>query len=358
MTGKREVFRSTVFPRDDNECLVPFCTRDAADAHHIIERELWQDGGYISNNGASVCSTHHRLAENHPADQRWDAPIPPQAFWRWAEITSPPTPTQLSENITKWGERLARPPETQYKRDNIKYPPTPHLPFSHSRDNHDDDIVSTKPLTEIPLVVTVKMDGGNAMLVRDTDEPVRARNGKYADHDSFSMLKQQYSRKNLYTKIPDHIQIFGEWIYARHSIHYGCDCTEPCEDIGPALRDYFQVFGIFDKRFNLWLSWDAVESWADRLGYPTVPVIPPERWTPSHRNAPSFGNPTELYDSLVDLARAVVEKGHEGIVVRSRLPFHYSQTSRRVAKYVRKNHVKKGATHWSKRPSVPNCLKD
>lgn len=47
----RDQFREGVFARDAHRCV--FCGRTAAetpegklDAHHIIERRLWGDGGY------------------------------------------------------------------------------------------------------------------------------------------------------------------------------------------------------------------------------------------------------------------------------------------------------------------------
>ena len=52
----RAEFRDSVFKRDKNKCV--FCDKAAIDAHHIIERKLWNDGGYYLNNGASVCEEH------------------------------------------------------------------------------------------------------------------------------------------------------------------------------------------------------------------------------------------------------------------------------------------------------------
>jgi hypothetical protein len=56
---RRQQFRATVFSRDDKTCLVPWCERDADDAHHIIERARWADSGYVTDNGASLCNPHH-----------------------------------------------------------------------------------------------------------------------------------------------------------------------------------------------------------------------------------------------------------------------------------------------------------
>ena len=57
----RDEFKRAVFARDQQRCI--FCDLPAVDAHHIIERRLWSDGGYYLANGASVCSEHHRQCE-------------------------------------------------------------------------------------------------------------------------------------------------------------------------------------------------------------------------------------------------------------------------------------------------------
>ena len=57
----REDFERLVFARDGGVCL--FCHKKAVDAHHILERKLFQNGGYFLDNGASVCSDHHMQVE-------------------------------------------------------------------------------------------------------------------------------------------------------------------------------------------------------------------------------------------------------------------------------------------------------
>jgi len=204
----------------------------------------------------------------------------------------------------------------------------------------------------------VKMDGGNAMIVKDHEEPIRARNGRQADKEHFDMAKQWYWDNDLYSQIPEHYQIFGEWLYAKHSIHYGCDCDEECEDVGPALDDYFQVFGVFDTRYNLWLGWQETKLVARELG---LTITPPAREFydgPFEPASPyqlgEFDNSQEFWQYAYDLSTSVVDAGHEGIVIRSAHPFHYGQIEQRLGKYVRPGHVKEGEKHWSKRPTVQN----
>jgi hypothetical protein len=57
----RDAFREAVFARDEHRCV--FCGKPAVDAHHILERRLWPDGGYYRDNGASVCGDHHMRCE-------------------------------------------------------------------------------------------------------------------------------------------------------------------------------------------------------------------------------------------------------------------------------------------------------
>jgi hypothetical protein len=57
----RNEFREAVFKRDGYKCVI--CKEPAVDAHHIVERRLFPDGGYYLDNGASLCSNHHLEAE-------------------------------------------------------------------------------------------------------------------------------------------------------------------------------------------------------------------------------------------------------------------------------------------------------
>lgn len=57
----RDAFRAAVFARDRGRCVL--CPSPAVDAHHILERKLFSDGGYRLNNGASVCSPCHMRCE-------------------------------------------------------------------------------------------------------------------------------------------------------------------------------------------------------------------------------------------------------------------------------------------------------
>lgn len=361
----RPQFREQVFDRDNHECLVPWCENSADDAHHIIERELWADGGYIPDNGASVCNKHHQYAETND--------IPPQSFWMWAGIDEPPFPETIDTwQVNKWGEAFETPPWEDL-RDRIKYQSSRHLLPLYWHDDtvaeermKDDDDTGLETLDDfvgVPLVITHKMDGGNCMIVNDVDNPVRARNGSRPESNGTMRPLYRdgglYWQQEVHQKLPDRLQVFGEWLWAKHSIHYGCNCDDPCEDIGPSLSDltgvdddraYFQVFGVYDKRLNIWLSWPETERVAETLGFPTTPVIHCE----DDADEATYETEHEARRDLIDHARRVIKNGGEGIVVRKKFPFHFGQFGRSLGKYVRENHVDDESDHWSKGETIDN----
>jgi hypothetical protein len=323
----REEFRTAVFKRDNHTCVVPGCGQKAQDAHHIIERALWtnpeEEGGYIVDNGASVCGEHHIHTEK--------CFIPSQALRNWAGIKRIVLPKQLDPlNIyDKWGKIIPRP-----NRELVKYPHTPYMPFSPSADEKDISDCGYSDLSNLvdkPLVITIKMDGSNNLW---TNEKVAARNAYDAPHKSFDLAKAEHAKvRHL---IPNDIQIFGEWLYAKHSIHYQ----------GPiSLDGLYQLFGVYRKDQCLWESWDVVKEWAAKLGMITVPVI----------EFASYSSAQELEGKLTKIGWDVIKKGHEGIVVRSIYPYYWGDFSKNIAKFVRPHHVQTDK-HWMEQPIVRNIV--
>jgi len=59
----RERFRSAVFARDKNSCKTCGNKEEPLDAHHITDRNEMPNGGYVLENGISLCPKCHILAE-------------------------------------------------------------------------------------------------------------------------------------------------------------------------------------------------------------------------------------------------------------------------------------------------------
>jgi len=323
----RETFRKNVFERDNNLCIVPNCNHKAEDAHHLIERRLWtgngEKGGYITDNGVSLCNYHHQIAERNI--------LSPQVLRMFANITHRTLPNQLDYSLdyNKWGQPLKPLKKVYIYKDAVKYPSTSYFAFSPNlqQARETNPIININNLLGYPLIFTIKMDGSNISM---SYERVVARNGKDARHRSFDYVKSIQAQKG--SKIPKDVQVFGEWLYAKHSIHY------------KDLKSYFQIFAVYNKEKHIFLGWADVERMARTLGEPTVPVL----------HTATYNNKHQLEADIMRYGEQVISQGQEGIVVRSIHPYHYSQFPEYLAKYVRKDHVAKKAKHWQTERIIRN----
>lgn len=220
----------------------------------------------------------------------------------------------------------------------IKYPSTKYFDFSPTIVENKDELIKGKNKTfdinnfvNCPIVITVKMDGSNITMTKDH---IAARNGWCAKHESFDMAKAEHAK--IKYMIPENLQFFGEWLYAKHSIEYS------------NLDDYFQVFSIYNKNIHEFLSWNEIKEISKNLGLITVPVLD---------NGLIEIESGRLINKIINFAENSINNfGQEGLVVRKVSSFHYSQFENTVAKYVRLNHVQTDE-HWSQQKIVRNKLK-
>lgn len=337
----RDDFRNGVFKRDNHICCVPGCGQKAQDAHHIIERRLWihpsEKGGYFLSNGASVCGYHHQYAAE-------TCTLQPQMLRNWCKIADVKLPKEFDakKSYDKWGTVIKRPTRKQ-----IKYPSTPFLPSSPGNEANDINLTSLEPFVNQPLVITVKMDGSNVCISKSGG--VCARNGQSADHPSFSLLKEQFA--NIYSNVlEDGIQVFGENVFVKHSIHYVGEL---------ALDSYFQIFSVYDQSAEMFLGWDDVEKYAKKLGVFTTPVL----------GKIQCSSLKELERRVNQIISDTIDNGHEGIVMRLAYPFPYgsfesyfttnlkmSWKVATIAKYVRPDHIQTTGG-WGKGKIVKNEVK-
>jgi hypothetical protein len=94
----RDSFREGVFARDRNTCVT--CGAPAVDAHHIIERKLFVDGGYYLSNGSSLCSDCHLKAEM--------TTLSVEEIRRACSIANPVLPEgfTVDRSYDKWGNEV------------------------------------------------------------------------------------------------------------------------------------------------------------------------------------------------------------------------------------------------------------
>ena len=332
----RDNFREGVFARDNCTCV--FCEEKAQDAHHIIERRLWSDGGYYLENGASVCENHHILCETTEisveqvreacgikkivvpqhlySDQqydKWGNPVMPNGTRLRGELFY----DESVQKILRQGKALGL--FTHW----VKYPRTTHMPWSQGMNEDDRQLDSMSRFEGKRVIVTEKMDGENTSLYRDH---FHARSVDSPNHPSRSWAKGFWSQ--IAADIPEFWRICAENLYAEHSIGYD------------NLPTYLMGFSIWNDQ-NFCLDWDSTLEWFEMLGMTSVPV---------------------LYDDVYDekKVKALWDDKQwpisEGLVLRIADGFSYSDFRHSIAKFVRAKHVQTNK-HWMRgQPIKPNKL--
>jgi hypothetical protein len=232
----------------------------------------------------------------------------------------------------------------------VKYPRTPHLFGSRGTDDdkHLDEAASERFLADPSLIVEEKIDGTNVGVhfTSKGEMVLQCRGHLIADgmHPQYDLLKQWTAAKRfeLEQRLEDRLILFGEWAYARHSVHYR------------KLPHYFFEFDVYDKDAEAFLSLEKRLAVIDGLGVVTVPVVhtgPIARDEIERLIGPSqfdshFDNPlTKRSDNLM-----------EGLYLRTEASGIVSGR----AKLVRPEFVEKVklSTHWQHQAVVPNLLRD
>ncbi|MGG4342165.1 RNA ligase family protein [Paenibacillus lautus] len=206
----------------------------------------------------------------------------------------------------------------------MKYPKTMHLPWSRGYTDDDKILRSTDHFTGQEVVITEKMDGENTTMYPNF---IHARSLDSKDHPSRHYVKTLHG--GIQFLIPEGYRLCGENVYAKHSLSYS------------ALPAYYMLFSVWNE-YNVCLSWDETEAWAERLGLVTVPVLYRGIWNEAAAKA--------CYTKLSNCGGE-----QEGYVVRLVSSFAYGDFKRSVAKFVRENHVQTDE-HWLSKPVEANQL--
>jgi len=228
----RQEFNNQVFKRDKHKCV--FCKKPAVDAHHILDRKLWVDGGYYLNNGASVCEECHLKCER--------CELTVEEVREACGITKVLVPPELSPHVSydKWGRVNMM----------MKYPRTVHIRGSRFQNgDHDLEAAPWEELAGKYLVIEEKMDGANCGIsFSEQGDLLLQSRGHYLTggprEKHFSLLKQWASvhQEALFYVLGSRYVMYGEWMYAKHTMFYD------------ALPHYFMEFDIYDRETETFLS--------------------------------------------------------------------------------------------------------
>lgn len=335
----RTDFREGVFARDDHKCV--FCGEPAVDAHHILERRLFsgdQQGGYFLSNGASVCEKHHLECEmtlisvedvreacgiTKPTipDHLYDDHI----YDKWGNVVLPNGQRMmgelfLDESVQKiLGKGGVLGDFTEY----VKQQRTFHMTFSPGIHDDDKALKSMDIYEGEEVVLTIKMDGENTAMY---PRYIHARSIDGRSHPSRDWVKQFHS--TIAYNIPEGFRIYGENVYAQHSIVY--------DD----LETYFYGFHMWERLTCL--SWDETLEYFELIGITPVKVL--------YRG---------IYDEKAikaEIAKLDLTK-NEGVFMRKARAFTYAEYRSCTCKWVRSGHVQTNK-HWMYGQRViPNALK-
>lgn len=353
----RDEFRKQVFERDGHRCVICGIKEGERriimgkeigypvklDAHHIIERRLWTDGGYYLANGATLCDAgviYYGNETYKPVGCHADAEITTlsvEDIRVAAKIEKPILPEDMyyDQIYDKWGNIILNdgkrtkgplfsdesvqkilgwhPNISDLFVEYVKYPRTYHLPWSKGISDDDRVMHDLSGFVGKNVIVTRKMDGENFTGYKNY---CHARSVDGRSHYTRDWAKNYWMTRSY--ELPDGWRVCAENLYAVHSIKY------------TNLESYLLGFSIWDEK-NVCLSWDETVEWFSLLDIPMVPVLYNGLW--DEQIIRSLHD--EKSDSLI----------HEGYVVRLADSFEYKNFKNSVAKYVRKNHVTSNV-HW------------
>jgi hypothetical protein len=212
-----------------------------------------------------------------------------------------------------------------------KYGRTFHYPFSPGTTSDDrinynywNDVCRLKN-----IVHTEKLDGENNCLNRFG---VFARS--HAAPTTSAWTQAIRTRWELLKNDLGDLEIFGENLYAIHSIEY------------KKLEHHYYVFGV--RTGDAWLSWEEVKFHAAMFDFPTVPElksVKPSDEGIFRNEVLTLVNEPSAFDSHDVLTDKICTR--EGIVSRNTSEYSVEEFSQNVFKYVRKGHVKTDE-HWTR----------
>jgi hypothetical protein len=221
--------------------------------------------------------------------------------------------------------------------DFFRFPRTPHLGWLGTGEPRDDKVLTPAEVRELlsrDVVVEEKVDGANIGISVAPEGVLRVQNrGSFLDLASpppqFRPLRHWLAVRQapLTDALGSGLLLFGEWCYAKHSIHY------------TRLPDWFIAFDVYDRSAQRFWSAGRRDTFARSLALSVVPCIATGRF--DFPAVERLLGPSCFADGP---AEGVYVRRDAGDFLDSR------------AKLVRREFTQAIDSHWSRGPLEPNCL--
>ena len=211
--------------------------------------------------------------------------------------------------------------------DFFKFPSTPHLITMPGVDVRGDKVLTPAECEEFlghELTIEEKVDGANLGISFDSDSGIRAQNrGGYLHLPESGQWRKldEWLRPRadtLFEFLSDRYILFGEWCYARHSIHY------------ERLPDWFLGFDVYDRERRCFSPSKRRDHLFEGMGICGVPHMTRGRF--SRREIEGLLPESRLTDGPA-----------EGIYLR----IEGDERLEQRAKVVRSNFIQGMERHWS-----------
>lgn len=249
----------------------------------------------------------------------------------------------------------------------LKYPRTPHIEGSRLQPGDED--LSQIPFAQIagrPVVVEEKCDGANTAISFGTDGSLLLqsrghylRGGEREKHYDLFKRWATVQRQMLYGLLGCRYILYGEWLYAKHSVYYD------------ALPHYFMEFDIWDRETACYLDTPTRHTMLQGLPILSAPVLAARPFATLEALTALLGPSAFIRAGHIDRLRAYCTAHGEDAQARCAetdpsatmegLYIKVEATGRVLErmKFVRPSFlqcVAQSETHWLSRPIIPNGL--
>lgn len=249
----------------------------------------------------------------------------------------------------------------------IKYPRTPHIQGSRLQSGDDD--LRQRPFSDIAgrhVVLEEKIDGANSAISFTDEGELRLQSrghfltGGYRERH-YDLMKQWGAvlKDRLYEVLGCRYVMYGEWMYAKHTIYYDL------------LPHYFMEFDVLDRETGRFLDTPSRHQLLAELPICSVPVLASGTFGSVEEILKYLGDSNYISAHHIEHVREDAEKlgldtdrvcretdasrTMEGIYIKVE---ENGEVVDRM-KYVRASFlqtVEESQSHWLDRPIVPNRI--